>query len=163
MQINGQASTLFDYGRGIVQEDNTAIRRHIRHVTGIPIEVNLEYQQSYRAEDDTITNVSLGGLCFVADDRLDINESIQVRFPVLNQQARLDGKVVWCNKTSKGYEVGLEFDDPEEVERLKMIEQVRQIENFRREVEQREGRKLTGEQAAREWVRKYAGDFSALN
>ncbi len=146
-----------------MQEDNTAIRRHIRHVTGIPIEVNLEYHKSYKAEDDTITNVSLGGLCFIADDRLDINEPIQVRFPVLNRETRLDGKVVWCNKTDKGYEVGLEFDDPDEVERLKMIEQVRHIEQFREEVESREGRKLSGEQAAREWVSRYAGEFSALN
>ena len=146
-----------------MQEDNTAIRRHIRHVTGIPIEVNLEYHKSYKAEDDTITNVSLGGLCFIADDRLDINEPIQVRFPVLNRETLLDGKVVWCNKIDKGYEVGLEFDDPDEVERLKMIEQVRHIEQFREEVESREGRRLSGEQAAREWVSRYAGEFSALN
>jgi hypothetical protein len=146
-----------------MQEDNTAIRRHIRHVTGIPIEVNLDYHKSYKAEDDTITNVSLGGLCFIADDRLDINEPIQVRFPVLNRETSLDGKVVWCNKIDKGYEVGLEFDDPDEVERLKMIEQVRHIEQFREEVESREGRKLSGEQAAREWISRYAGEFSALN
>ena len=146
-----------------MQEDNTAIRRHIRHVTGIPIEVNLEYHKSYQAEDDTITNVSLGGLCFIADDRLDINEPIQVRFPILDKEASIDAKVVWCNKTAKGYEVGLEFHDPEEVERLKMVEQICQIENFRQEQEEREGRKLSSEQAAREWVSRYAGEFTALN
>jgi len=43
-----------------VQEDNTAIRRHIRHVTGIPIEVTLDFNHSYQVEDDNITNVSLG-------------------------------------------------------------------------------------------------------
>ena len=146
-----------------MQEDNTAIRRHIRHVTGMPIEVNLEYHQDYQGEDDTITNVSLGGLCFVASDRLEIDESIEVRFPVLNSGASLDGKVVWCNKTSRGYEVGLAFNDPDEVERLKMVEQIRQIEAFRQELERRDGRKLSSEEAAREWVTQYAGDFSALN
>ncbi len=146
-----------------MQEDNTAIRRHVRHVTGIPIEVSLDYHQNYQAAEDTITNVSLGGLCFVADDRLDINESIQVRFPVLDQETLIDGKVVWCNKTAKGYEVGLEFNDPTEVDRLKMIDQIRQIEDFRSQQALREGRQLSSEQAAREWVSKYAGDFSALN
>jgi hypothetical protein len=150
-------------GNSNMQEDNTAIRRHIRHVTGIPIEVSLEYQLCYRAEDDTITNVSLGGLCFIADDRLDINESIQVRFPVLDAETLIDGKVVWCNKTAKGYEVGLEFNDPDEVERLKMIDQIRQIENFRNDTEQQDGRKLSSEQAAREWISRYVGNFSALN
>ncbi len=146
-----------------MQEDNTAIRRHVRHVTGIPIEVNLEYQQNYQAAEDSITNVSLGGLCFVASDRLEINEAIQVRFPVLDEETLIYGKVVWCNKTAKGYEVGLEFNDPAAVERLKMIDQIRQIENYRSDREQQNGRKLSGEQAAREWVSKYAGEFSALN
>ena len=147
----------------MLQEDNTAIRRHVRHVTGIPVEVNLEYHQNYEASEDTITNVSIGGLCFIADDRLDIHESIQVRFPLLDEGTCIDGKVVWCNKIERGYEVGLEFDDPEEVERLKMIEQICQIEDFRKNEEQQRGRRLSSEQAAREWISRYAGDFSALN
>ena len=147
----------------MLQEDNTAIRRHVRHVTGIPVEVKIEYRHSYRAAGDRIGNVSVGGLCFVANDRLDIHEAIEVRFPVLDESTRIEGKVVWCNKTERGYEVGLEFNDPEEVERLKMIEQICQIEDFRRNVEQQDGRKLDSEQAAREWISKYAGDFSALN
>ncbi|MCP4388562.1 MAG: PilZ domain-containing protein [Gammaproteobacteria bacterium] len=146
-----------------MQEDNTAIRRHVRHVTGIPIEINLEYHQSMQAAEDSITNVSLGGLCFIANDRLEINEAIQVRFPVLDQEKLIDGKVVWCNKIAKGYEVGLEFNDPAEVDRLKMIDQIRQIEDFRNQQENQDGRQLSSEQAAREWISKYAGDFSALN
>jgi len=146
-----------------VQEDNTAIPRHIRHVSGIPIAVTLDFNHSYQVEDDSITKVSLGGLCFIASDRLELNESIQVRFPALNQEHSLDGKVVWCNKTVKGYEVGLEFGDAAEVERLKMIEQICQIESFRQEQEKRVGCKLSGEQAAREWVSRYAGEFSPLN
>ena len=146
-----------------MQEDNTAIRRHVRHVTGIPIEITIDFDRSYRAEDESVTNVSLGGLSFIASDRLNVGESIQVKIPVLNEEHSLDGLVVWCNKTAKGYEVGLEFNDPEEVERLRMIEQISQIESFRQDLEKREGRKLSSEQAAREWVSKYAGEFSALN
>lgn len=143
-----------------MEEDTTAIRRHVRQVTGIPVEVTIDHQQDYHCADDSITNVSLGGLCFVASDRLEINDPIQVRFPVLNQEGSLNGKVVWCQKTRRGYEVGLEFADPGEVERLKVIDQICEIENFR-QAEQREGRNLSGEQAAREWVEQYAGEFSA--
>ena len=146
----------------MLQEDNTAIRRHIRLVTGIPVEVSLDYHR-YQAQGDEISNVSLGGLCFIANDRLDINESIQVRFPLLDQEKLIDGKVVLCHKTGKGYEVGLEFDDPDEVERLKTIEQIRDIENYRESRAQQGQPKLSSEQAAREWVKQYAGEFSALN
>ena len=146
-----------------MQEDNTAIRRHVRHVTGIPIEITVDFDRSFRAENDNVSNVSLGGLSFIASDRLDVGDSIQVKIPVLNEEHSMEGLVVWCNKTAKGYEVGLEFNDPDEVERLRMIEQISQIETFRRDLEKREGRKLDSEQAAREWVSKYAGEFSALN
>ena len=147
-----------------MQEDNTTIRRHIRHVTGIPIQVKLDYASAhyYDSSEDTITNVSLGGLSFIADDRLDIDESIQVRFPILNNNSTLKGKVIWCEKSKQGYEVGLEFDDADEVQRLKMIDQISDIENYRQRKEAIEGRKMTSEQAAREWVKQYAGDFSAL-
>ena len=81
-----------------MQEDNTSIRKYIRHITGIPIEVSLDYApvNLVESEDDTITNVSLGGLSFIATERLDINEHIKVRFPVLREDTELGGKVVWC-------------------------------------------------------------------
>lgn len=154
----------FDIGGTRVQEDNTFIRKHIRQITGLPIEVKLDYA-SDDTEDtdyDEITNVSLGGLAFIASDRLDLSEHIKVRFPILNEDAELEGKVIWCEKTQRGYEIGLEFDDPEEVGRLKMVEQIYHIENYREKIKQHEGRELSSEQAAREWVSQYAGEFSAL-
>lgn len=146
-----------------MQEDNTAIRRHIRHVTGIPVEISLDYNPDRATDCNGISNVSLGGMCFIANDRLDINDSIQVRFPVLKQENSMEGKVVWCNKTPKGYEVGLEFAEATQVERMKMIDQICQIEGFRQDLEQSQGRKLNSEQAAQEWIKRYAGAFSALN
>jgi hypothetical protein len=40
-----------------------------------------------------------------------------------------------------------------------MVQQVCSIENYRREVQQREGRALTTQEAASEWIAKYAGRF----
>ncbi len=146
-----------------MQEDTTAIRRHVRQVTGIPIEITLDYRHTHYAAEESVSNISAGGLCFVASDRLDPGETVQVRIPILDRDNQIDGRVVWCNKTDRGFEVGLEFDDPDRVERMKVIEHISQIESYRREVEQIDGLQLTGEQAAREWVKRYAGEFSALN
>ena len=133
-------------------------------MTGIPIQIKLDYASDYLKEtdDDTITNVSLGGMSFIADDRFDLNQTIRVRFPILNDKTSLGCKVIWCEKTKRGYEVGLEFDDADEVQRLKMIDQISDIEKFRRRKEAIEGHPVDSEQAAREWIQKYAGDFSAL-
>ncbi len=147
-----------------MQEDNTAIRRHIRQITGIPIKITLDYtpRDFDNDKDDTITNVSFGGMSFIANDRFQINQKIRVKFPILNSRAALTCKVIWCNKSKRGYEVGLEFDDAEEVERLKMIDQISDIENYRKRMESIEGRPMNSEQAAREWIKQYAGEFSAL-
>lgn len=145
-------------------EDNTTIRKHIRHVTGIPIQVKIAFTSMDfdDVNEDSITNVSLGGLSFIANDRLDIEESIQVRFPILGNETALTGKVVWCEKSNQSYKVGLEFDNTEELQRLKMIDQISDIENYRQRKEAIEGLPVTSEQAAREWVKQYTGDFSAL-
>ena len=147
-----------------MQEDNTAIRRHVRHVTGMPIHITLDYaSRLYKeASDDNISNVSLGGMAFIADDRFDIDQTIRVGFPILNEKGTFTSKVIWCEKTGRGYEVGLEFDDADEAHRLKMIDQISDIENYRRRKEAIDGRPIGSEQAAREWMQQYAGGFSAL-
>jgi len=42
-----------------------------------------------------------------------------------------------------------------------VIEHICHIENYRKEIESREGRKVNCEQAAREWVSRFASNFSA--
>ncbi len=147
----------------MLEEDTTAIRKHIRHVTGIPVAITLDYDDTAIKEDDTITNVSLGGLSFIADDRLDLRQPIEVNFPLLDKQEQFTGKVVWCEKTNRGYEIGLEFDDVEKIERLKVIEQICEFEKFSDEMAEVRGKRLSNEEIAREWSSFYAGEFSALN
>jgi hypothetical protein len=40
-----------------------------------------------------------------------------------------------------------------------MVEQVCHVESYRRAVEQREGRQLTAEEAAEEWISRHASSF----
>ncbi len=143
-----------------VLEDNTAIRRHVRHVTGIPIEITLGRRFTHFAAEDHVGNISAGGLCFVADGRFEPGEPIQVRIPILDRDTQLDGRVVWCNGTDHGYETGLEFDDPERGDQLRIIDQICQIECYRREVEKIDGLVLSAERAARESVLRNANDIS---
>ncbi len=144
-----------------MQEDNTEIRKHGRHITGVPIEVSSAQVpvDVDDCEDATITNISLGGLSFTANARLDIANPIEVHFPVLREDRVLGARVVWCEKMPRGYEVGLEFDHPEEIDRLKLVEHICHIENYRKEIESREGRKINSEQAALEWVSRFGGNI----
>jgi hypothetical protein len=112
--------------------------------------------------DRTITNVSLGGLAFMSQTPLEVLQRVKICIPLPQQEAHLVGNVVWCEKNRKGYEVGIEFEKSRDVFRLRMIEQICHIEHYRKEVEKLEGRTLSSQEAAGEWISKYAGDFPAL-
>jgi len=144
--------------------DNTTIRKYIRHPADLPIQVTTSWEDDENDEslDQTITNVSLGGLAFVSPRPLQVLERVQVCIPVLERDNRLIGNVVWCEKSAAGYEIGIEFEKSRDVFRLRMIEQICHIEHYRQEVLRVEGRKLSSKEAASEWIARYAGDFPAL-
>jgi len=130
----------------------------------VPIQVTLDWVEDENDEtvDQTITNVSLGGLAFMSQQPLEVLQRVRVCIPLLQQDNHLVGNVVWCEKSGKGYEVGIEFEKSRDVFRLRMIEQICHIEHYRKEVERLEGRALSAQEAAGEWISKYAGDFPAL-
>ena len=130
----------------------------------MPIQVSLDWVDDENDEtvDQTITNVSLGGLAFLSQNPIEVLERVRVSIPVLNQENNLVGNVVWCEKSDNGYEIGIEFEKSRDVFRLRMIEQICHIEHYRKEILRVEGRDLSAGEAAREWISKYAGDFPAL-
>jgi hypothetical protein len=146
--------------------DNTTIRKFIRHPVDVPIQVSNSWVEDEDDEtiDQTITNVSLGGLAFVSPEPLEILERVRVCIPILERDNTLIGNVVWCEKCDSGVEfkIGIEFEKSRDVFRLRMIEQVCHIEHYRKEVMLNEGRELSTQEAASEWISKYAGDFPAL-
>jgi hypothetical protein len=146
--------------------DNTTIRKFIRHPVDVPIQVttNWEEDEDDDTVDQTITNVSLGGLAFISPNSLDVLDRVRVSISILERECELIGNVVWCEKsdTGSGYEIGIEFEKSRDVFRLRMIEQICHIEHYRGEVLRIEGRELSTQEAAREWIPKYAGDFPAL-
>ena len=143
--------------------DNTTIRKYIRHPSDVPIQVMLDLVEddSGDSDDDTLTNVSLGGLSFISKQALETGQKVSVCIPILQEDNYLAGTVVWCEKSENGYEIGLEFEGKKDVFQLRMIEQICHIEHYRKEIKLAEGRELSSEEAAKEWITRYAGDFPA--
>ena len=130
----------------------------------MPIQVRTNWEESDEDEslDQTITNVSLGGLSFLSSQPFDVLERVLVCIPVLGRDTRLVGNVVWCEKSDAGYEIGIEFERTRDFFRLRMTEQICHIEHYRREVLEHERRELTSKEAASEWIARFAGDFPKL-
>lgn len=132
----------------------------------MPIQVRPEAEDVVDDEtetsDQTITNVGLGGLALLSSQPIDVLQRVRVSIPVLEQENELIGNVVWCEKTDRGYEIGIEFEKSRDTYRLRMIEQICHIEHYRNEAKRLEGRELTSQQAAEEWIARFAEDFPEL-
>jgi hypothetical protein len=134
------------------------MRQFIRHPADVPIQVRFGGDGDYVGEH--ARNVGFGGLAFSSDAAVEPQTFVAVRIPHLQPAfEEAAARVVWCQSEGERYVVGVEFLDSAEAFRVRMVEQVCHIESYRRDVEQREGRKLTAEEAAGEWISRYASSF----
>lgn len=133
------------------------MRNYIRHPTSIPIQVKTG---GYGVENLSLQNLSEGGLCFITDKAIKIGACIDFLIPIVKPDFVGKGIVVWLRKqSSEMFEVGLRFTTDDDFFRARMVEQVCQIESYRHEIEARDGRQLNSEEAALEWIAKYAKNF----
>ncbi|NCD33356.1 MAG: PilZ domain-containing protein [Spartobacteria bacterium] len=132
-------------------------RQFIRHPSDIPI--------TYIVKDKSATalnvkNLGTGGVCFTSDEPLEPGSAIHVSIPCTDLDASIDGEVAWCSqKDEMQYEIGVKFLYSTNPFHFRQVEQLCQIEHYRRDVQTKEGRSLTTEQAAREWIDRYAAKF----
>lgn len=136
-------------------------RQYIRHPSRMPIRFDLHGDLVHH--DDYLCNVSEGGLCFATEIALDPGQAIHLTIPLLGQSYEADGQVAWCQKIGRGYEVGVRFLSPQDHFNVRMVEQLCHIEDYRQQVEHEEGRVLTSEQAAEEWVARFAESFPGMH
>lgn len=141
-----------------------SVRKFIRHPSDIPIKVSEMDACDVVTEERTfeqvqMNNVSLGGLAFFSPEAFHIGHHVLFSVPCLDDETSIEGCILWCKSLLDGYEIGLEFDDPQAVYHLRMIEQICHIEHYRKEIQRVEGRALTSEEAALEWIKQFASDF----
>lgn len=132
-------------------------RQFIRHAAGVPIEIRTVAGRPRRRQPSI--DISEGGLSFVSDDEIPIGSTIEIRIGQVDPPFEARARVVWTRRQAKGHCIGVQFLDADDAFRVRMVEQVCSIENYRRRVEAEEGRILSRDEAAQEWITKYAGRF----
>lgn len=135
------------------------MRRFVRHPAHIPIEIDYVIKSVQEAEDCEMNDVSQGGLSCTLHHPLKIHSRVQVHIPSVCPEYSGIGEVVWCQKTEDGYDIGIRFDDTHEAFKSRMVQQVCQIEQYKTIIFEKEGRLLDEDQAAAEWIKKYASEF----
>jgi len=134
-------------------------RRYIRHPANIPIQVGR--QAGGEERPPTAYDISHGGLAFRADRCFGSGEIISLSLPTVEPPFELEARVAWCRPVNGDFQVGVEFLGASDAFRARMVEQVCHIEEYQRKVEKEEGRKLSGDEAAQEWIAKFGDRFPA--
>ncbi len=146
-------------------------RQFIRHPSEIPIEYSIT-QAPLCYNMDTVSNVSEGGLSFHSTTYIEPQQWLHLYIPIDENYFEADAQVKWCRaqcsphkaqqQENTSYDVGVSFRNSEEAFSARMVEQVCYIEEYKKRVEEKEGRQLSSDQAAAEWIEKYADDFPSV-
>ena len=135
---------------------------YIRHPSEIPTQISLCSRSSF--SHNTESSSGNIGVSLYTDHFYAIGTALELRISLTETDFIASGHVSWCIPERDGrFRTGLVFDDPDTAYAVRMIEQVCHIEQYRKEVEQREGRHLSQEDAASEWILRYAKDFPTLD
>ena len=137
--------------------DGNNTREYVRHSVDVPLEVTTV--PSLPGATRKGVNLSYGGLSFLMEECLDHGQIIHLRIPTIDPPFEANARVVWCRPEGDAWLVGVEFLDSTDAFQSRMVQQVCSIENYRKEVLQNEGRRLTTQEAAAEWINKFAGRF----
>ncbi|WP_165495658.1 PilZ domain-containing protein [Marinobacter halodurans] len=132
-------------------------RAYIRHPADIPLEVS---PASHSVCAGAVRNLSRGGLSFSSPVPYSRDQEVDLIIRCCPNPLHVRGQVVWCEPKDGDFEIGIAFYSPGDAYQVRMVEQICQIEQYRRDMRVREGRDLTIEQAAREWIDRYAHQFA---
>ncbi len=136
------------------------MRQYIRHPSEMPIQYQLNNDRAKnKRRFQKLHDISSGGLSFHTDHKIEPGNILHIEIEVRPPPFSADGVVVWCQKENDGYQVGLQFESSDVEFSLRMIEQLCYIEQYRNEIMQKEGRYLSSEKAAAEWISQFAANF----
>jgi hypothetical protein len=135
---------------------SNSTREFIRHTINVPLEIKLVPDAPAQANEGV--NISEGGLAFTVDECLPDNSIIELRIPTVTPPFEAQARVAWCRAEGAKYLVGVQFLDANDAFQSRMVQQVCAIEQYRQE-QKEQGRVLNSQQAAAEWIKRFAGRF----
>lgn len=134
------------------------MRQFIRHPFSIPIEA-CQIGQQTSGQILPAFSIGMGGLAFRHNTGLELGSVVRLRISYVDPEFESDARVVWRKDNGTESEMGVEFINPDDAYKARMVEQVCHIEDYRQKVLSKEGRNLTSEEAAVEWINNFAADF----
>jgi hypothetical protein len=133
---------------------------YIRHPNDIPAQISLCSQNILSS--NTASHSGKIGISLSTEHFYAIGTALEIS--IKDPAFKASGHATWCIPERDGsFRTGLVFDDPATAYAVRMIEQICHIEQYRKKIKDDEGRALSSEDAAHEWIVRFAKDFPELN
>lgn len=137
------------------------VQSFIQHPTEVPVKLVIS--------DDKfpltcINNSTSTGVYIHTPISYSQNSCVEVEINVQSPAFFAKGYVCSCEPLAGGigFQIGVRFDCPETAFAVRMIEQICYIEQYRQQVNLTEGRVLSSDTAALEWISQHAANFPEL-
>ncbi len=138
-------------------------RKFVRHPLSYPLKTRIIHPdvnvKEVLSESD---NISAGGLLFTCEEPVIVGSEVEIELKVEKRVFLLTGKVVRCEKKKdqSGFSIAVAFHSPNELLKMRMMEQVVRIELLKTRLERRYGVKLEFASVAKEWIKRYSEQFA---
>jgi len=108
--------------------------------------------------------VSEGGLLFLAKHGLEPGDIIILRLPIQNKVFKVKARVVHVTRDEESslYNIGVAFYRYSDAFKVKLIEQIYLIDEYRILRSIQVGRDISLKEASEEWIRRYSKRFARL-
>lgn len=142
-------------------------RRFIRHPLCFPLTydvIGTAPAKITAGKKSTSINISMGGILFASRKPVRPGSAIMLRMPFQDKVFNIRAKVVRCDKSleTKLYNIGASFHRMSAAYKVKLIEQLYLISEFRDLRSVQLGREITLERASKEWIKRYSERFKKL-
>ncbi|MBD3379287.1 MAG: hypothetical protein GF408_02375 [Candidatus Omnitrophica bacterium] len=137
-------------------------RKFLRHLLVSPLEFQIADETDF--EKTNTVNVSEGGLMFRSARDVPVGSLINLQMPLYNKIFKIRSKVMHVEKDDATglYNVGVAFVTYSDAFKVKLIEQIYLIEEYRVLRSLQLGREMTLQDASREWIKRYSERFEKL-
>lgn len=137
-------------------------RRFIRHPICYPLE--FEHVPHKISQKTKTLNVSEGGLLFLSKYVLREGDAIILKLVLQNKLFKVRAKVMHVSRDedSKLYNIGVAFYRYSDAFKIKLIEQIYLIDEYRILRSVQVGRDIPLREASEEWIKRYSKRFARL-
>ena len=144
-------------------------RTAVRHAAELPVRYRVLGSEKRSAGSLSLTvssertkDISDGGLLFLSSQLFKVGTFLELKIPMGDRIFTLEGRVVHSHPDleSQLFRTGIQFSNSDGVFKIKMAEQIHQIDEYRKRLSIREGRSISSEEAAQRWIEEHSERFA---